>query len=133
MTENYNHIEPPHDDPRYHLTEDLADKALTWLDDHQAFTPDKNTNTGAQKWVTHREKNQATVVCSVSSSGNSGKEVKSRTWSNAIRIMTIPRKSSISMIRLLVAAVNNSLLIFEVKKRYRLAPFSHSEQIVIFV
>ncbi|MCA9258049.1 MAG: arylsulfatase [Planctomycetales bacterium] len=40
LTENYNHIEPPHDE-RYHLTEDLADKALHWLDDHQAFSPDK--------------------------------------------------------------------------------------------
>ena len=41
LTENYNHIEPPHDDPKYHLTEDIADKALAWLDDHQAFSPDK--------------------------------------------------------------------------------------------
>ncbi len=41
LTENYNHIEPPHDDPTYHLTEDMADKALAWLDDHQAFSPDK--------------------------------------------------------------------------------------------
>ncbi len=41
LTENYNHIEPPHDDPKYHLTEDMADKALAWLDDHQAFSPDK--------------------------------------------------------------------------------------------
>ncbi len=40
LTENYNHIEPPHDQ-KYHLTEDLADKALAWLDDHQAFSPDK--------------------------------------------------------------------------------------------
>ena len=41
LTENYDHIEPPHDDPSYHLTVDLADKALAWLDDHQAFSPDK--------------------------------------------------------------------------------------------
>ncbi len=41
LTENYNHIEPPHDDPKYHLTVDMADKALKWLDDHQAFAPDK--------------------------------------------------------------------------------------------
>lgn len=41
LTQNYNHIEPPHDDPDYHLTEDLADKALAWIDDSQAFAPDK--------------------------------------------------------------------------------------------
>ncbi len=41
LTENYDHVEPPHDDPRYHLTEDMVEKALAWLDDHQAFAPDK--------------------------------------------------------------------------------------------
>lgn len=41
LTENYDHIEPPHGDPKYHLTEDLVDKALKWLDDRQAFAPDK--------------------------------------------------------------------------------------------
>lgn len=41
LTENYDHIEPPRDDPKYHLTVDLADHALQWLDDHQAFSPDK--------------------------------------------------------------------------------------------
>ncbi len=41
LTENYDHIEPPHNDPKYHLTVDLADRALKWLDDHQAFAPDK--------------------------------------------------------------------------------------------
>lgn len=40
LTENYNHIEPPHDE-KYHLTEDMAAQALKWLDDHQAFSPDK--------------------------------------------------------------------------------------------
>ncbi|MFZ0135366.1 MAG: arylsulfatase, partial [Desulfobacterales bacterium] len=40
LTENYTHIEPPQDE-KYHLTEDLADRALGWLDDHQAFSPDK--------------------------------------------------------------------------------------------
>ncbi|MCA9169159.1 MAG: sulfatase-like hydrolase/transferase, partial [Planctomycetales bacterium] len=40
LTENYNHIEPPHDE-KYHLTEDMADKALKWLDDLQAFSPDR--------------------------------------------------------------------------------------------
>jgi arylsulfatase len=33
-------IEPPHD-ARYHLSSDLADKAITWIRRHQAFTPDK--------------------------------------------------------------------------------------------
>jgi arylsulfatase len=33
-------IEPPHD-PTYHLTQDMADKALLWLRRHQAFSPDK--------------------------------------------------------------------------------------------
>ena len=41
LVENYDTVEPPHDDPTYHLSEDLADKALRWLDDHQAFSPDK--------------------------------------------------------------------------------------------
>jgi arylsulfatase len=40
LTENYDHVEPPHDNPTYHLTEDMVDKALKWLDDHQAFSPD---------------------------------------------------------------------------------------------
>ena len=40
LTENYNHIEPPHNNPKYHLTEDLVEKSLLWLDDHQAFSPD---------------------------------------------------------------------------------------------
>jgi arylsulfatase len=40
LTENYNHIEPPHDDPTYHLSQDLAEKGLDWLDDYQAFSPD---------------------------------------------------------------------------------------------
>ncbi|WP_246146478.1 sulfatase-like hydrolase/transferase [Rubripirellula lacrimiformis] len=40
LVENYNTIEPPHDD-KYHLTEDLVDQALVWLDDRQAFAPDK--------------------------------------------------------------------------------------------
>ncbi len=40
LTENYDHIEPPEHDPTYHLSQDLADRALHWLDDHQAFSPD---------------------------------------------------------------------------------------------
>lgn len=41
LFENYNIIEPPHNDPKYHLTTDLKEKALAWVDKHQAFTPDK--------------------------------------------------------------------------------------------
>lgn len=41
LTENYDHIEPPHDDPNYHLTEDMVDKAFKWLDERQSFAPDK--------------------------------------------------------------------------------------------
>lgn len=41
LTENYDHIEPPHDDPEYHLSVDMADKALKWLDNRQAYAPDK--------------------------------------------------------------------------------------------
>ena len=33
-------LEPPHDE-KYHLSEDLADKAITWLRRHRAFSPDK--------------------------------------------------------------------------------------------
>ena len=40
LVENYDAIEPPHDE-KYHLTEDMVDKALTWLDDRQSFAPDK--------------------------------------------------------------------------------------------
>ncbi|TFG59072.1 MAG: arylsulfatase, partial [Nitrospirales bacterium] len=41
LYENYNTVEPPHDDPSYHLTVDLKEKALAWIDQHQAFSPDK--------------------------------------------------------------------------------------------
>ena len=41
LTENYDHIEPPHNDPTYHLTEDMVDKAFKWLDERQSFAPDK--------------------------------------------------------------------------------------------
>ena len=41
LTENFDAVEPPHDDPNYHLTTDLTDKALKWLDDYRAFDPDK--------------------------------------------------------------------------------------------
>ncbi len=40
LIENYQAIEPPHDE-KYHLTEDMVTKALAWLDDQQAFAPDK--------------------------------------------------------------------------------------------
>ena len=40
LYENTNAVEPPHDQ-RYHLSEDLADKAVTWLRRHRSFSPDK--------------------------------------------------------------------------------------------
>lgn len=40
LTHNINHIEPPHGE-KYHLTEGMADQALKWLDDYQAYSPDK--------------------------------------------------------------------------------------------
>jgi arylsulfatase A-like enzyme len=41
LVENYNTVEPPHDDPRYHLTEDMVHKALAWIDDRQSYAPDR--------------------------------------------------------------------------------------------
>jgi arylsulfatase A-like enzyme len=38
LVRNLDAIEPPHD-PRYHLTEDLVDQALGWLDDRAAYDP----------------------------------------------------------------------------------------------
>jgi len=40
LYENTNPVEPPHG-KSYHLSEDLAEKAVTWLRRHQAFSPDK--------------------------------------------------------------------------------------------
>jgi arylsulfatase len=40
LYENLNPVEPPHSET-YHLSEDLADKAITWMKRHQAFSPDK--------------------------------------------------------------------------------------------
>ncbi|MEQ1891998.1 MAG: arylsulfatase [Planctomycetota bacterium] len=40
LVENQIPIEPPHDET-YHLTEDMADKGITWLRQHEAFAPDK--------------------------------------------------------------------------------------------
>jgi len=41
LVENYNTVEPPHDNPKYHLTEDMVEKALAWLDNRQSYAPDK--------------------------------------------------------------------------------------------
>ena len=40
LYENLNPIEPPHDE-HYHLSEDLADRAVTWLKHHRSYAPDK--------------------------------------------------------------------------------------------
>jgi arylsulfatase A-like enzyme len=40
LIENLNAVEPPHDET-YHLSEDLAEKAVTWIKRHRAFAPDK--------------------------------------------------------------------------------------------
>ncbi len=40
LYENFNPIEPPRDET-YHLSEDLAERALTWMKRHRAFSPDK--------------------------------------------------------------------------------------------
>lgn len=40
LYENLNPVEPPIDE-KYHLSEDLADRAISWLDKHEAFAPDK--------------------------------------------------------------------------------------------
>ena len=40
LFENFNAIEPPHSE-KYHLTEDIADQALTWMKRHRAYAPDK--------------------------------------------------------------------------------------------
>jgi arylsulfatase len=40
LVENTNLIEPPHDE-NYHLSEDMADRGITWLRKHRAFSPDK--------------------------------------------------------------------------------------------
>ena len=40
LVENYNYVEPPHDE-KYHLTEDMVEKGLAWIDRHQSFSPDK--------------------------------------------------------------------------------------------
>ncbi len=40
LVENLNAIEPPRDET-YHLSADLADKAIIWLRKHRAYSPDK--------------------------------------------------------------------------------------------
>jgi arylsulfatase A-like enzyme len=40
LFENFNAIEPPHN-PKYHLSEDLAQHGVDWLRRHQALAPDK--------------------------------------------------------------------------------------------
>ena len=40
LFENLNAIEPPNND-HYHLSEDMADKAVAWMKRHRAFAPDK--------------------------------------------------------------------------------------------
>ena len=40
LTRNLDAVEPPVGDPDYHLTEDLVDDALRWLDDARAFDAD---------------------------------------------------------------------------------------------
>jgi arylsulfatase len=40
LIENFDAVEPPHDE-KYHLTEDMVGKALSWLDKEQSFAPDK--------------------------------------------------------------------------------------------
>ncbi|MCU0921257.1 MAG: arylsulfatase, partial [Burkholderiaceae bacterium] len=40
LVENTNVVEPPHDE-NYHLSEDMADKGITWLRKHRAYSPDK--------------------------------------------------------------------------------------------
>ncbi|XZE56663.1 arylsulfatase [Planctomycetaceae bacterium SH139] len=40
LVQNTTAIEPPHDET-YHLTEDMAEKAITWLKQHRSFSPDK--------------------------------------------------------------------------------------------
>ena len=40
LYENTTPVEPPHNE-KYHLSEDLADKAVTWLRHHRSYAPDK--------------------------------------------------------------------------------------------
>lgn len=41
LTENTRPVEPPADDPDYHLTTDLADRAISWIRNQQSTAPNK--------------------------------------------------------------------------------------------
>ena len=41
LFENTNPVSAPHGDPKYHLTEDLAEKAINWIRTSRTHTPDK--------------------------------------------------------------------------------------------
>jgi len=41
LFENTNPISAPHDDPTYHLTEDMADKAIEWMRTSRTLNPDE--------------------------------------------------------------------------------------------
>lgn len=41
LTENTRPIEPPHDDPSYHLDEDMAERAIAWVRMQHAVAPEK--------------------------------------------------------------------------------------------
>ncbi|WP_018969199.1 sulfatase-like hydrolase/transferase [Rubritalea marina] len=41
LTDDSIFVEPPEHDPTYHFSVDMKDKALQWVDDRQAFAPDK--------------------------------------------------------------------------------------------
>src|SRR5690606_23782756 len=41
LYENTQPVEPPADDPAYHLDQDLADHAIQWIRTQQAVSPDK--------------------------------------------------------------------------------------------
>lgn len=41
ICDDYRLVEPPEHDPKYHFTVDMKEKALQWVDDRQAYAPDK--------------------------------------------------------------------------------------------
>src|SRR4030088_2532997 len=66
---------------------------------NHAATPARKKNIGAQKCVTHRVRNSASEVRSMFSGGNGTLVKKKRTWSSAIRSITIPRIQSMEITR----------------------------------
>jgi arylsulfatase len=50
LYENTNPVEPPHDET-YHLTEDMADKALAWLSRHESYAKSGRTSTKGSSMV----------------------------------------------------------------------------------